>query len=116
MRPKHKHTYRKALPADGSNRWGQRALALARLRAGDAAGAETALAGFRGSAWPCDFAILGLAAVARGDRASARTHLERAERALTAERPFGSPETSWDDRLAAALLVAELRAAVASKG
>src|SRR6185436_11486409 len=84
----------KALPADGSYRWGQRALALARLRAGDAAGVEAALSGGGGPAWPCDAAILGLAAVARGDRTTARTHLERAEKALlaeqpTAERPFG---------------------------
>jgi hypothetical protein len=90
---------------------------LAPLRAGDARGAEDALAKVPGSPVPFDHAVRGLAALARGDATAAREHLRKADDLAAAQEPsatnpFAYADTHWADRLDAAVLVEELRSAL----
>jgi hypothetical protein len=99
--------------------WGNLGLALAALRAGDLAAADRALArAGEARGWAGAVLVRGLLAARRGDAEAARSLLARAEEAVAAGRPseknrFAFADGSWDDRLLADLLRAELRAAVA---
>ena len=88
--------------------------ALAPLRAGDVQAADAALAKVPGDPWPIDHAVRGLAAVARGDTASARDHLRKADELVAGQTPsekdpFAYAASHWADRLDAAVLTEELR-------
>jgi tetratricopeptide (TPR) repeat protein len=98
---------------------GARFAALAPLRAGDPRGAEDALAKVAGPPGPFDHAVRGLAALARGDAASARDHLRKADELVAAQapserNPFAYADTHWADRLDATVLIAELRSGLDS--
>ena len=97
--------------------WGRRARALALLRAGDAAGAESEVTAARAASRrpnPIGEAVRGLAAVRRGDAAAARACLLQVEKWIEEGRsspanPFAYADLTWEERLTAVLLAAELR-------
>ncbi len=97
--------------------WGYRGLALIRLRAGDFAGMEAALAKAGKEAFPVDYLIRGLAATARNDYVAARSLLAQAEeliaRQMAAKKPFPFAGQSWNQHLEATILSTELRARLA---
>jgi len=95
-------------------------LALLRLRAGQFADVDSAMAKIGTPKSPIDFAILGLAARARGDVTAARANLAQAEAAVarfapSEAKPNAGGIGSWVERLQASLLLAELRSAIDTK-
>ena len=98
--------------------WEYRGLALVRLRAGLFDGVEEALAKAGVPVLPVDHVIRGLVAVARKDGPAARAHLAKAEALIEAEKPgeknpFAYAGRAWNQHVEAAILLAELRAALA---
>jgi tetratricopeptide (TPR) repeat protein len=101
--------------------WGYRGLALLRLRAGKFDAVEPAIARAGKTAHAVDHALRGLMAVERGDRVAARDHLTKAEALAaiatpTAEKPFpfaGASAYPWNQHVETAILITELRAALA---
>jgi hypothetical protein len=98
--------------------WAYRGLALVQLRAGRLDAVETALAKAGQPGEPVDHLIRGRVAVARTDRAAAARHLARAEelgasQKPTEKNPFAYAGRFWHTDVEAAILRAELRAALA---
>jgi hypothetical protein len=79
---------------------------------------ETALAKAGKETQPVDHLIRGLVAVVRADPVSARAQLAKGEELIDAQRPsaknpFAYAGRSWNEHTETALLLAELRAALA---
>jgi len=109
--------YKAAYQPDTLFPWGYRGLALVRLRCGDFAGVEAALERAGKTVHPVDHLIRGLAAAARKNPA-ARTHLTKAEALIAAEKPsdknpFAYAGRAWNQDTEVAILLTELRAALA---
>jgi tRNA A-37 threonylcarbamoyl transferase component Bud32 len=97
--------------------WDYRALALVRIRAGKLKEAEDALNRASKNPSPQDPLLHGLLAAARGDKATAKALLAKAEeqlaaRAPTVEKPFSYANHPWYEETGTLLLHRELQAAV----
>jgi tetratricopeptide (TPR) repeat protein len=106
-----------ALKPETVNPWAWRGLALVRVRAGKFDEVEAALSKVGPVPHATDHLIRGLVALARDDAPGAKAALAKAEALLAEERPtptnlYGYAGRDWNAQVEAAILMAELRAAL----